>query len=69
MGPNFAAKKTTSEHTYKCYLKQKKKCKLIFLEPVTESEIEKEIKQLNANKSSCHDDIAPKVVKKWVNTL
>lgn len=36
----------------------------IVLDPVTESEIDKEIKELNANKSSGHDDIAPKVVKK-----
>ena len=40
------------------------KCKLSFLDPVTESEMDKEIKQLNENKSSGRGDIAPKAIKK-----
>ena len=40
------------------------KCKLSVLDPVTESEMDKEIKQLNENKSSGRDDVAPKAVKK-----
>ena len=48
VGPNLAAKIPTDEHTYKSYLKQRN-INSIFLDPVTESEIDKEIKELNAN--------------------
>ena len=36
----------------------------IFLDAVTENEVEFEIRQLNGNKSCGHDEIPPKLVKK-----
>lgn len=36
----------------------------IFLDAVTENEVEFEISQLNGNKSCGHDEIPPKLVKK-----
>ena len=36
----------------------------MFLEAITENEVEEEINQLKGNKSSGHDEISPEVVRK-----
>ena len=36
----------------------------VFLDPITEKKVEVEISQLNENKATGYDDLAPKLVKK-----
>ena len=62
VGPNLATKIPVSDINFSNYLGER--ClKSIFLDPVTENEVEFEICKLKENKSCGHDEIPPKLVK------
>ena len=59
----MAAKIPDSDIKFSNYLGERS-IKSIFLDAVTENEVEFEIRKLNVNKSCGHDEIPPKLVKK-----
>ena len=62
VGPNLASKIPVSDMNFSNYLGERS-IKSIFFDPVTENEVEVEIRKLKENKSCGHDDIPPKLVK------
>ena len=62
VGPNLAAKIPIREVHFSTFLGERSS-NSIFLEAVTEKEVEFEISQLNGKKSSGYDEIPPKLVK------
>ena len=63
VGPKLASKIPDSDANLSTFLGERS-LNSIFLDPVTEKEVEFEISQLNGNKSCGHDEILPKLVKK-----
>ena len=62
VGPNLAAKIPIRDVHFSTFLGERSS-NSIFLEAVTEKEVEFEISQLNGKKSSGYDEIPPKLVK------
>ena len=66
MGPNLAKEIPTHHNSFKKFFKAKVFCFSV-LDPVTDDEVFNEIKQLNENKSSGHDDnISSKVISSYI---
>ena len=63
VGPNLASKIAGTNVNLSTFL-GKRLVNSIFLDAVTENEVEFEIRQLSGNKSCGHDEIPPKLVKK-----
>lgn len=63
VAPSLARKILEQSTSYKAYLTNSDNHS-IFLDPITEKEVEVEISQLKENKATGYDDLAPKVVKK-----
>ena len=63
VGPRLARKISEQSTNYKAYLTNSDN-NSIFLDPITEKEVEVEISQLKENRATGYDDLAPKVVKK-----
>ena len=63
VGPKLASKIPLTSTSYKSFLRWNIQCESLFIDPLTEEEIEKELLKLNPKKSVGYDNFSPNVIR------